>query len=237
MYKEKTTLGIITARGGSKGIPRKNVKLLAGFPLIAYTIKAAQNSKYLDYFLVSTDDDEIAEISKQYGALVPFMRPDELATDKARAMPVLQHAVNWLKENQGREFDYIMMLQPTSPQRAAEDIDSSIEKIVDTGADSVFSMKKMTDLSLKKLKVLEGDRILPLTEDEGKESSPRDELCQDIYKRNCAIYLTKKELILGGDLFGKDSRAYIMPEERSIDINEPSDFDLAEFLMTKYGNK
>lgn len=233
MYKGKTILGVVVARGGSKGIPRKNIKDLAGLPLIAHTINAAKNSQYLDYFLVSTDDQEIAEISARYGAPVPFMRPAELASDTARAIPVLQHAVQWLKSNQSKDFDYVMMLQPTSPLRLAEDIDKSIEKIVDTGADSVFSMKKITDFSLPKLKVLEGDKILPLIEDEGKESKPRNEAGPEIYKRNCAVYLTKTNLILDGDIFGKDSRAYLMPEERSVDINEPYDFEIAEFFLEK----
>lgn len=233
MYKEKTILAVIPARGGSKGIPRKNIKDLNGKPLIAYTIEAAQKSRYLDYFFVSTEDQEIAEVSKKYGAPVPFMRPSELATDQAKAIPVLQRALSWLKENQGKNFDYIMMLQPTSPQRLAEDIDKSIEKIVETGADSCFSMKKLTDFSIAKLKVLDGDKILPLGEDEGKESKPRTELGPVIYKRNCAVYLTRVDLIMEGDMFGKDSRAYVMPEERSVDINTPFDFELAEFMMRK----
>lgn len=233
MYKNKTTLGIIPARGGSKGINRKNIKELGGRPLIAYTVEAAKGSKYLDYFVVSTDDHEIAGIARDLRAPVPFMRPVELATDQARAIPVLQHAVSWIKENQGREFDYVMMLQPTSPLRLPEDIDNSIVKIVDAGADSVFSLKKLVDFSLAKLKALDGDRILPLVEEELKESQPRSELGPVIYKRNCVIYLTRTHLIMAGDMFGRDSRAYIMPEERSIDINEPFDFELAEFILQK----
>lgn len=232
MYKNKTVLAVITARGGSKGIPRKNIKDLGGQPLIAYTIEAAKNSRYLDYFLVSTDDAEIAEISKKFGASVPFMRPAELSTDAAKSIPVIQHAVNWLKDNNGKTFDYVMILQPTSPFRTAEDIDKSIEKIVDTGADSVMGMKKLIDFSIAKLKVLDGDKILPFAESEGNESAARSEL-RDLYKRNCAIYLTKTDLIMRGDLFGQDSRAYIMPEERSVDINTPFDFKLAEFLINK----
>ncbi|PIR66420.1 MAG: acylneuraminate cytidylyltransferase [Parcubacteria group bacterium CG10_big_fil_rev_8_21_14_0_10_36_14] len=230
MFKNKTILAVITARGGSKGIPRKNIKELAGKPLIAYTIEAAKNSKCLDYFLVSTDDSEIAGISREYGALVPFMRPDELATDNAKSIPVIQHVVKWLQENEDRTFDYVMILQPTSPLRTAEDIDMSIEKIVETDADSVMGMKKMEDMSIAKLKVLDGDKIFPLMEDEGNKSASRQSL-KNVYKRNCAIYLTRTDLIMRGDLFGKDSRAYIMSEERSVDINAPIDFEFAEFLM------
>lgn len=234
MYNNKTCLGVIPARGGSKGIPRKNIKELGGKPLIAWTIEASRASKLLDYLVVSTDDEEIAAVARSCGALVPFMRPKDLATDSARALPVLQHAISWIKEHDGRSFDYCMMLQPTSPLRLPEDIDRSIEIIVDTGADSVFSMKKLVDFSLAKLKVLgEGGRILPLAEEKKGESKPRSELGATIYKRNCAVYLTKTDLIMRGDMFGVDSRAYIMPEERSVDINEPFDFELAEFLIKK----
>lgn len=234
MYKEKTCLGVIPARGGSKGIPRKNIKELGGKPLIAWTVEAARASKFLDYCVVSTDDEEIAAVARACGAVVPFMRPKDLATDSARALPVLQHAISWIKEHEGRAFDYCMMLQPTSPFRLPEDIDESIRLIVEAGADSVFAMKKLVDFSLAKLKVLgEGGRIMPLAEEEKGESKPRSELGAAIYKRNCAVYLTKSELIMAGDMFGRDSRAYVMPEERSLDINEPMDFEIAEFMVQR----
>lgn len=231
-YKDKRTLGVITARGGSKGIPRKNIKELCGKPLIAYTIEATRASKYLTRCVVSTDDAEIVQIAKEHGGDVPFIRPAEFAQDKSGSVEVVQHALNWFKDHEGQEFDYAMILQPTSPLRTAEDIDASIAKIVDTGADSVMSMVELTDFSLKKLKRLEGDLIVPFMEDEGKTSAARGEL-ERVYKRNCAIYLTRAELIMKGDLFGKVSRAYVMPRERSVDINEPIDFELAEFLMKK----
>lgn len=230
MYKNKTTLGVITARGGSKGIPKKNIKELGGKPLIAWTIETAKASHFLDYFLVSTDDAEIAEVSRKRDASVPFMRPAELSTDAAKSIPVIQHALNWLRENEGRSFDYVMILQPTSPLRNAEDIDACIEKIVDTDADSVMSMVKLVDFSAPKLKVLDGDIIKPWLSDEGKESKSRHELA-DLYKRNCAIYLTRTDLIMQGDLFGKVSRAHIMPAPRSVDINTPFDFLVAEAVV------
>jgi len=233
MYKGKKTLGVITARGGSKSIPRKNIKKLAGKPLIAYTIEAAKESKYLTRCVVSTDDEEIAEISRRYGADVPFLRPAELAQDDSTSMAVVQHALKWLKENKGEEYDYLMILQPTSPLRTAEDIDGCIKKIVETDADSVMSMYELMDFSPKKFKkIIEGDLIEPYFQEEGRESSRRQDL-DKMYKRNCAIYLTKTSLIMEGDLFGKKSVAYLMSEERSIDINSPLDFELAEFWIKK----
>jgi CMP-N,N'-diacetyllegionaminic acid synthase len=235
MYKNKRILGVITARGGSKGIPRKNIKDLAGKPLIAYTIEEAKKSKLLTRCIVSTDDSEIAEISKKYDADIPFIRPSEIAQDDSTSMDVAQHAIRYLKDELNEDYDYLMILQPTSPLRIVEDIEKSIEKIVDTSADSVMSMMELVDFSIKKLKRIEDDKVHPFLEDEGKTSGRRQDLTK-MYKRNCAIYLTKVELIENGDLFGKVSRPHIMPEDRSLDINEPFDFDVAELLIKKKNN-
>ncbi|MBI4118598.1 MAG: acylneuraminate cytidylyltransferase family protein [Parcubacteria group bacterium] len=231
-YKDKKILGLITARGGSKGIPRKNVKELFGKPLIAYTIEAAKESKYLTRSIVSTDDEEIAAVSREYGADIPFMRPSELAQDKSTAMEVTQHALEKLRSDFGEVYDYVMILQPTSPLRTSEDIDNAIVLAVDTNADSVMSMKELDDFAPKKVKKVEDGVIAPYFEDEGKESSRRQDLAK-MYKRNCAVYLTKTEYIQQGDLFGKISRAYCMPEERSVDINRPIDFEMAEFWLRR----
>lgn len=232
MYQDKTVLGVITARGGSKGIPRKNIKDFLGEPLIARTIKAAQQSAFLDLFVVSTDDDEIAAVAERFGARAPFRRPAELATDTAGSVAAVQHAVTWIKDREGRSFDYVMILQPTSPLRTADDIDACIKKIIETGADSVMSMVELVDFSIAKLKILEGDRIAPFVSPEGRTSSRRDETPK-LYKRNCAVYLTRTELIMAGDLFGIDSRAYLMPPDRSVDINTPFDFELAQYFAAK----
>jgi len=229
-------LAVITARGGSKGIPRKNIKDLAGKPLIAWTIEAAKGSVLLNDFLVSTDDQEIADISRQFGAPVPFLRPPELATDTATSMAVVQHALVWMKENEGKTYDALMILQPTSPLRTSEDIDGCIEKMRQTDCDSVMAMYRLSDLSLKKLKILDEDKILPVVEDEGPQTTMR-QLAKPLYKRNGCAYLTKVGFIDQGDLFGKDSRAYIMSEDRSADINTPLDFEIADFLMRRKLNK
>ncbi len=233
MYKNKKILGIITARGGSKGIPKKNIKLLAGKPLVAYTIKAAAKSEYLTRTIVSTDNQEIADIAAEYDADVPFMRPAEYATDNATSLDVVKHAVSTL-EKKGENYDYVMILQPTSPLRTPRDIDSCIEKIVDTNADSVMSMMELQDFSIKKLKKIKDDQIFPFLEEEGAQSSMRQDLPK-VFKRNCAIYLSKVSNVKNNDLFGNVSRPYMMPYERSIDINEQIDFDLAEFFIIKNG--
>jgi CMP-N-acetylneuraminic acid synthetase len=229
MYKGKRILGIITARGGSKGIPRKNIMQLSGKPLISYTIEAAQKSQYLTRTIVSTEDPEIAHISKSLGADVPFMRPQALAEDTTTSIAVVQHAITELLQK-GETFDYVMILQPTSPLRTAEDIDQSIQKIVDTGADSVMSMVQLSDFSIKKLKKIENDEIHPLLEEEGTQSV-KPSNAEAVWKRNAAIYLTKTELLMKGDLFGKISRPHIMPREQSVDINDMFDVALAQHFL------
>ena len=232
MLDGKTFLGVITARGGSKGVPGKNIVPLAGRPLISYTVEAAKQSTLLDRCIVSTDSEEIAKIARDLGMEVPFMRPAELATDAALALDVLAHAIRTL-EAEGQTYDYILMLQPTSPLRTGEDIDACIAMAVEKNADSVFAMKQIPDFAPEKLKTLDEDgRILPLFREEKGQSAPRHK-GPGAYKRNGAVYLTRTKLILAGDQFGTDSYAYVMPLERSIDINGPEDIVLAEFLMQR----
>lgn len=232
MYRNRTTLGIITARGGSKGIPRKNIKDLCGKPLIAYTIAAARESTLLTRCIVSTDDAEIASVARAAGGDVPFLRPDELATDTASSLAVAQHALRMLHDA-GEWYDYAMILQPTSPLRTAADIDACIAMIVDTDADSVMSVVELADFAPKKIKRIADDALLPyFGEGEGKTSARRQTL-EPAYKRNCAIYLTRASCVMEGDLFGAVSRPYVMPEERSVDINAPVDFAFAEFFLTR----
>ena len=139
MYKGETILGLIPARGGSKGLPRKNIKLLLGKPLIAWTIEQALASKYLDKVVVSTDDEEIAKISKKYGAEVPFIRPKELATDKTKGIDVVLHTIRWMEEN-GKSYDFLMLLQSTSPLRTFEDMDKAIELLFLKKAKAIVSV-------------------------------------------------------------------------------------------------
>lgn len=145
MYKEKNILGLIPARGNSKGLPRKNIKPLLGKPLIAWTIEQTLASKYLDRVVVSTDDKEIAEISKKYGAEVPFMRPKELAKDNSTTTDVIIHTLNWFK-NSGQKFDYLALFEPTSPLREKNDIDNGIMKLIDNEnkADSLVSVGEIS---------------------------------------------------------------------------------------------
>ena len=232
MSKSISVLGIIPARGGSKGIRKKNIYKLCGEPLINYTIEAAKSSRFLTRTIVSTDSEEIAEIARAAGAEVPFLRPAKLASDKSPTIDTIMHSLNWLKENKNEQYDYVMVLQPTSPLRTSIDIDESIKKAQETGADSIMSMVELSDMSLKKLKKIQEDQIFPLLEEEGKSPAPRTSHTAT-YTRNAAIYLTKASVILKGDVFGNVSRPYIMPFERSVDINDMKDMALSEFFLKK----
>ena len=142
MYKDKTFLAIIPARGGSKGLPGKNIKELCGKPLIAWSIEAGLKSKYLDEVVVSTDYQSIADIAKEYGASAPFLRPDYLASDTATSFDAVKHTIDYYKNELNREFDYIVLLEPTSPLREENDIDKMIEKIIrfEDRFDSIISI-------------------------------------------------------------------------------------------------
>jgi CMP-N,N'-diacetyllegionaminic acid synthase len=142
MYKGKTFLGIIPARAGSKGLPGKNIKSLCGKPLIAWSIEAGNNSKYLDEVMVTTDGVEIAEIAKKYGANVPFLRPKELADDTTSSFEVITHTIDFYKNQLNKKFDYIVLLEPTSPLRESSDIDKAIEMLLNSKADSIVGICK-----------------------------------------------------------------------------------------------
>jgi len=133
-------LGIIPARGGSKSVPKKNIRLLAGKPLIAYTIETAQKCKMLDRTVISTDDDEIADVAKKYGGDVPFMRPEELALDSSPMVPALQHAVSFIEKNENVRVGMVVLLDPTSPFRRIEDIEECIKKLERENVDSVVTI-------------------------------------------------------------------------------------------------
>jgi len=231
MYKGKTILGLIPARGGSKGLPRKNIKLLLGKPLIAWTIEQALASKYLDKVIVSTEDKEIAEISKKYGAEIPFMRPKKLAEDNAKGIDVVLHAIDWLKKNDRlKQYDLIILLQPTSPLRKPEDIDKAIELLFLKEAKAIVSVCEVDHHPLWANTLPEDGCMKDFIRREAMNKN-RQEL-PVFYRLNGAIYLAYCNYIKEQkSFFGKDTFAYIMSQERSIDIDNEIDFKLTEILM------
>jgi CMP-N-acetylneuraminic acid synthetase len=224
-------IGIIPARGESKGVPRKNIRALAGKPLIAYTIEVAFKSKMLNRVIVSTEDKEIAEIAKKYGAEVPFMRPKELAEDTTPMVPVLQHAVKFVESKEHIKFDYVVLLQPTAPLRLPEDIDNAIKKLIDTGADSVISVCRVDSIHPILMKKIVNDQLLPYCIEE-KEGTRRQDYRPYAYKRSGAVYTAKRDVLMEKNSFwGEISRPYIIPTERSVGIDDEIDFKLVEILM------
>jgi CMP-N,N'-diacetyllegionaminic acid synthase len=228
MAEHLNILAIIAARGGSKGIPRKNVRLLCGKPLIAYTIEAALGSKGINRVVVSTEDEEIAKVSKEYGAEV-VTRPPELARDDTPSLPVFQHAIGHLQETDDYRPQVIVILQPTSPLRTIEDIDRAIEQFLEARCDSVVSVCEVEHPPYW-MYTLEGDRLKPVIK--GGEKVTRRQDAAKVYRLNGAVYVTGNDIIMGGSrVLGRDTRAYVMPLERSIDIDTELDFKLAELLI------
>lgn len=222
-------MGFIPARAGSQGVPGKNIRPLAGKPLIVHTIEAALNTAIFDYLLVSTDGEEIARIAREAGAEVPFRRPAELATDTARLMDVLAHAMDWCEEH-NLTFDWVMVLQPTSPLRSSADILAACSLMLERKAQAVVSVCEVNhhpwwsntlpeDLNMANF--IRSD-ILGLN---------RQEL-PVFYRLNGAIYLAEWKFIkIQKSWYGPRTYAYIMPWERSVDIDSEIDFVLAEVLL------
>ena len=231
MEKKYRILGVIPARGGSKGIPRKNLVPLLGRPLIAYSIVEALKSKMLTRVIVSTEDDEIAEISKKYGADIPWKRPMEFATDEALAMPMMKHAVLATEEAEGEKYDYVVMLHPTTPLRTAEDIDGAVERMIKAGADSVISVVDVGGSHPMRMKKIGENHELIDYEHDPKEMTPRQELPK-VYIRSGEVYGVKRDVLVNGNsLKGKKSVAWITPKERSVNIDTMFDLIKAEYVM------
>ena len=225
-------LAVIPARGGSKGIPDKNINLLRNKPLIYYTICEALKSRMLTDFIVSTDSKKIKEVSEHYGAKVPFLRPDNLSHDNALAIPTIQHAVKYYEKIVGFEYDIILMLQPTAPLRTAKDIDVSLKKLIDSDADSVISVVDVDNYHPYKMKKIKGENLHDYV-NSNLENPPRQELPK-LYIVNGAIYATRRNIFILENTFkGKKCIPYIMPQSRSINIDRLTDFLVADYYLKR----
>lgn len=216
-------LGLIPARGGSKEIPRKNIKLFAGKELIGWTIEAALNSSVISDVVVSSDDKEIVEVSKKFGAAAPFIRPKELATDEASSVDVLLHAIDILEQ----EYDYVALLQPTSPLRTFDDIDKAFKLMIASNSKSCVSVS--ASLSNPYLMYyLQGDNRLSGVVKNDDSLHRRQDL-PTCYELNGAIYIASIQWFKKVKSFlSKDTVAYIMNKDKSYDIDTENDFMEAE---------
>ena len=214
-------LGIVPARAGSKRIPRKNLRQLAGKPLVMWAVDAAKQAKRIDRLVVSSDDPEVLSVAGS----IALKRPAELSTDTSPAIDYVKHAL----EATGEKFDAVAIVQPSSPFTLGSDIDATIDLLEQSGAESAVSVVEVAhDLHPVKLKRMEGTKLLPYYEEErGRMAS--HELPQ-VYVRNCSVYVARRSLIERGLIISEDCRGYEMPRSRSIDINDELDLAFAEFL-------
>ena len=231
MFKRYKVICVIPARGGSKGILRKNIKKFAGKPLIAYTIEQARQSKYIDRIIVSTEDNEIANIAKQYKAEVPFMRPKYLAGDNVASVEVLLHLTNWMQKYEKFDFNILVMLHATAPLRDVIDIDACIKMLVEKKADNVFSVTEaqrnpyfnMVEVDKRGRVVLSKKGFFV-----SRQTAPK------VYDMNASVYVWWKDILKKEKkIFLKNSKIYIMSKDRSVDIDDDLDFRIAEFLKGK----
>jgi CMP-N,N'-diacetyllegionaminic acid synthase len=233
MYRNNKILAVIPARGGSKGVPNKNIKELLGKPLIAYTIEQAKRSRYIDRTIVSTDSPAIADIAVSCGAEVPFLRPEALATDQSSTLDVLVHAIDWLEKNENYKFDILVLLHATTPLREPEDIDRSIELLLDKGVENVFTVTEahrnpyfnMVEIKNNKVSLVKMGNYAT------RQTAP------EVFDMNSSIYVWWKDIFMKKrSVFLENSRVYIMPRTRSVDIDDSLDFKIAEMLLSNQGN-
>ena len=231
MYKGKTFLAIIPARGGSKRLPRKNILDLAGKPLIAWTIEAGLKSNYIDKVLVTSDDTEILMVAERFGAEI-IERPAELASDTATSFDAIQHAI----DSESKKYDFIILLQPTSPLRTEKHIAEAIELLEHKKADAIISVCEMDHSPLWSNTLPEDGNMEDFLSDEVKNKRSQD--LDEYYRLNGAIYICKTEKLVEnkGFLIDNNIYSYIMNRNSSVDIDEEIDFFLAQALTSKKNN-
>lgn len=230
MIDNKKVLALIPARAGSKGIKKKNIIELCGKPLISYSIEAGKTSEYVDDVVVTTDSMEIAEIAQAFGAWVPFLRPEELASDKAKTIDAVIHALDWLKEN-GYIYDIIVLLQPTQPLRRTEDIDLALEKFLKEGMLPLASVREVGEHPILMRTInQEGqlDRLLDVNSTIRRQDMPK------FYLVEGSIYINLAKEISTETSFNDNYVPYIISSKYSVDIDEIMDLNVAELYLKEY---
>lgn len=226
---EQKIVAIIPARGGSKGIPHKNIKLFAGKPLIAHIIETAKKVPELNRIIVSTEDEEIAEIAKVYGAEVPFIRPKELAKDETPTLPVVRHAVTYLEEKENYRPDIVILLYSTSPLLKPERVSEAIKMLKKGNFDSILSVEEDRGHYWIE-KGVDYERLYP-------KILKNRQFTEPLFKENGAICVCTETILMNyNTLLGKKIGFLIMQKEENIDIDGPLDFEIAEFLLKKREN-
>ncbi|WP_027327686.1 cytidylyltransferase domain-containing protein [Helicobacter pametensis] len=236
MYQNKSFLAIIPARSGSKGLPDKNIKDLCGHPLMAWSIKAGLGSKYIDRVVVSTDSQEYADIAKSYGAEAPFLRPKELSLDTSTTFDSIKHTIDFYQNELNQIFDYIVLLEPTSPLRETEDIDNAIITLISNQkASSLVSVCKSESQNPAFLVRLTNHSQLI----EGyinKSFTPiRRQDIEDFYFFDGTIYVSEtNSLLQHQNFYHKNTMGYVVPKWKSLEVDDEDDFLMIEAMMKKY---
>jgi len=228
-------LAVIPCRGGSKGVPRKNILDLGGLPLVVHSIKAAQESKFITRAIVSTDDEEISEVAKKYGGDVPFARPANLATDTARSVDVCVHVLNECIRA-GEDYDYFVLLQPTTPLRSAKDIDATIQLLVDNpDYDCAITVKAVgpSHPNYLYIQANKANEMKPYIS--GNVEEKRRQEFEDVFVRNGAVYVVRSDFLLKQKaLIAEKVMTHIMSEESSVNIDNEFDLYLARQIYAHY---
>lgn len=233
-------VAIIPARGGSKRVLRKNIRPLAGNPLLHYAIAPALENAYVDRVIVSSDDDEIMAVARELGAEVPFRRPTELATDSASGRQVLQHALRWLENEDDFVPDFVLNLQCTTPFKTSADISGVVEKWLETGADSVRSMSLCSGVHHPYWMFSQGEDglMVPFIEGISIDTYYRSQLLPPAYRLNGVVDGIRRSVVMDHEHHYGSSMAMVeIPEERSLDIDTEMEFRFAEFLMEQNARK
>ncbi|MDG2252941.1 MAG: acylneuraminate cytidylyltransferase family protein [Methylophilaceae bacterium] len=226
-------LAVIPARGGSKRLPRKNIMPIAGHPMIAYSIMSVRDSTMVTDWLLSSDDDEIIEVAKRYGAFIPFKRPPELATDDIRNIDVTLHALEYMERLKGYQYDIIILLQPTSPIRSSEHIDEAITKLINSNLDSLAAVKgpfQKRDPILKRINE-KGELVAYCNKMKNKTNEP-------FYIYNASLYAVKRDYFVTEKKFTADNQIpLVMDKYHSTDVDEISDLIVAETYLNKINSE
>ncbi len=231
MYNNRPIIGIIPARGGSKGLPGKNIRMLCGKPLIAWSIEAGLQSKYLDTVMVTTDSSEIAIVAKRHGAEVPFLRPPELALDHSTTFEAVRHAIDFYRTSLKKTFDYIVLLEPTSPLREPDDIDKMIEKLVQGEAqyDSIVSIGEVNEHP-SIMKKIDGEFLIPFCEELERTTRRQDN--QPAYFPYGVAYIIKTGSLLKEKTFySARNTYYTIKRYQNYEVDDLYDFLAIENIM------
>ncbi|CUU67841.1 acylneuraminate cytidylyltransferase family protein [Campylobacter hyointestinalis subsp. hyointestinalis] len=231
MYKQNTFLAIIPARSGSKGLKDKNIKKLCGKPLLAWSIESANNSKYIDEIAVSTDSNKYLKIAKEYGVNTPFLRPKELAEDTTTTFDSIKHTIDYYKNVSQKEFDYIVLLEPTSPLREASDIDNAIEMLLNSSADSIVGICRCESQNPAFLVKKDKEGFISGYKNKDMKVLRRQEI-DDLYFFEGSIYISKCSTLLDRKTFyHKKTIGYEVPKYKSFEIDDIVDFIIIEALI------